>query len=51
MEIRMWWDVFSIFGLDFGYFLNDRKCWIIVKLVKEESVREVFKDMFINVIV
>ena len=36
---------------DFGYFSNDRKCWIIAKAAKEESVREAFKDTSINVAV
>ena len=36
---------------DFGYFPNDRKCWIIAKAAKEESVREAFKDTSINVTV
>ena len=35
-------------GPDFGYFPNDKKCWIIAKPVKEESVREVFKETSIN---
>ena len=40
-EIRRWWNVLSTLGPDFGYFPNDRKCWIIAKPAKEESVREV----------
>ena len=48
-EIRKWWDVLSTLGPDFGYFLNDKKCWIIAKPAKEESVREVFKETSINV--
>ena len=51
MEIRTWWDDFSTLGPDFGYFLNDRKCWIIAKPTKKESVREAFKDTSINVTV
>ena len=51
MEIRTWWDALSTLGPDFGYFPNDRKCWIIAKPAKEESVREAFKDTSINVTV
>ena len=51
MKIRTCWDALSTLGPDFGYFLNDRKCWIIAKPAKEESVREAFKDTSINVIV
>ena len=51
MEIRTWWDALSTLGPDIGYFSNDRKCWIIAKPAKEESVREAFKDTSINVTV
>ena len=51
MEIRTWWDALSTLGPDFGYFPNDRKCWIIAKPAKEESVREASKDTPINVTV
>lgn len=50
MKIRTWWDALSTLGPDFGYFPSDRKCWIIAKpAAKEESGREAFKDMSINV--
>ena len=51
MEIRTWWDALSTIGPDLGYFPNDRKCWIIAKPAKEESVREASKDTTINVTV
>ena len=50
-EIRTWWDALSTRGPDFGYFPNDRKCWIIAKPAKEESVGEAFKETSINVTV
>ena len=50
-EIKKWRDVLSTLGPDFGYFLNDKKCWIIAKPTKEENVREVFKERSINVTV
>ena len=51
MEIRTWWAALSTLGQDFGYFPNDRKCWIIAKPDKEESVREAFKETSINITV
>ena len=50
-EIKKWWDVLSTLGPDFGYFPNDKKCWIIAKPAKEENFREVFKETSINVTV
>ena len=41
----------SSLGPDFGYFPNDKKCWIISKPYKKESVAEVFMEMYINVTV
>ena len=50
-EIKKWWDLLSTLGPDFGYFPNDKKCWIIAEPAKEENVREVFKETSINVTV
>ena len=47
-EIMTRWDTLSTLSPDFGYFLNDRKCWIITKPAKEESVREAFKDTYVT---
>ena len=47
-EIKRWWDMLSTLGPDFGYFLNAKKCWIIAKRDKKESVKEIFKDTEIN---
>lgn len=41
-EIKKWWDIFIVIGFDFGYFLNVKKCWIIVKFEREELVKEFF---------
>ena len=35
-------------GPDFGYFLNTKKCCIIAKRDKKESVKEIFKGTDIN---
>ena len=34
----------STLGPDFGYFPNNKKCWIIAKPDKKESAEEVFKE-------
>lgn len=38
----------STLGSDFGYFLNDKKRWIIVKPDKKESLKEVLKEISIT---
>ena len=38
----------STLGLDFGYFLNAKKSWIIAKRDNKEIVKEIFKDTDIN---
>ena len=38
----------STLGPDFGYFLYAKKCWIIAKRDKKESVKEISKDTDIN---
>lgn len=48
-DVKKWWDELSVLGPELGYFPNDKKCWIIVKPEKEESVREAFKDTAINI--
>ena len=50
-EIKKWWNVISTLDQDFGYFPNDKKCWIIAKPAKEESVREAYKETSINITV
>ena len=50
-EIKRWWDTLSTLGPDFGYFLNNKKYWIIAKPDKKETVEEVFKETNINVMV
>lgn len=51
IEIKRWWDMLSTLGPEFGYFPNDKKCWIIAKPDKEERVKEVFKETDINITV
>jgi len=50
-KITNWWDVLCTLGPDFGYFPNEKRCWIIAKPAKEQNVREVFKETSINVTV
>ena len=47
-EIKRWRNMLSTLGPDFGYFSNAKKCWIIAKRDKKESVKEIFKDTDIN---
>ena len=48
-EIKRWWDTLSTLGPEYGYFPNDKKCWIIAKPDKLECVKEVFKETNINI--
>ena len=41
----------EMIGPDFGYFPHAKKCWIISKEDKEESVKQVLKDTAVNVTV
>ena len=41
----------STLGPEFGYYPNDKKCWIIVKPDKEECAKEVFKETDIKITV
>ena len=42
-EMKRSLDTLSTLGPDFGYFSNGKKCWIIAKPNKKDSVKEVFK--------
>ena len=50
-EIKRWWDTLSAIGPDFGYYPNDKKCWVITKPDRENIVKEAFKGTAINVTV
>ena len=41
----------STLGPDFGYFSNGKERWIIAKLNKKDSVKEIFKETVINIAV
>ena len=51
IEIKKWWDILSTLGSEFGYYPNDKKCWIIVKPDKEECAKEVVKETDIKITV
>ena len=36
-------------GPGYGYYTNDKKCWLIAKPDKEEIARETFKETAINI--
>ena len=40
LAIKKWCDTHNALGPDFGYFPNAKKCWIISKEDKEESVKQ-----------
>ena len=48
-DVRKWWDELSESGPALGYFLNAKKCWLIIKPEREQAAREVFRDIAINV--
>ena len=50
-EIKKWWDTLSAIGPDFGYYPNDKKCWIITKPDREIVVKDAFKETAIDVTV
>ena len=50
-KIKKWWDMLSTLGPEFGYYPNDKKCWVTVKLDKEECAKEVFKETDIKITV
>ena len=41
----------STLGPDFGYFSKGKERWIIAKLNKKDSVKEIFKETVINIAV
>ena len=47
-ELKKWCGVLSESGLTLGYFLNEKKCWLIVKLETEEAARDLFGQRSIN---
>ena len=47
-ELKKWCGVLNESGLTLGYFLNEKKCWFIVKLETEEAARDLFGQRSIN---
>ena len=48
-ELKKWWGVLNESGPSLGYFPNAKKCWLIVKLKKEEAARDLFGQTSINI--
>ena len=47
-QLEKWWDTLTEIGSGSGYYPNDKKCWLIAKLDKEEIARETFKETAID---
>ena len=47
-ELKKWCGVLNESGLTLGYFLNEKKCWLIVKLETEEAASDLFGQRSIN---
>ena len=48
-QLKKWWDTLTEIGPGYGYYPNDKKCWLIAKPDKEEIARETFKETAINI--
>ena len=48
-NLRRWWDNIVIFGPKLGYYPNGSKLWLVVKPIKEEKARQIFRDTNIKV--
>ena len=48
-NLRRWWDNIVIFGPKLAYYPNGSKSWLVVKPIKEEKARQIFRDTNIKV--
>ena len=48
-DVKTWWDELMVSGSPLGYFPNPQKCWLIVKLEKEQAAKEIFSETAINI--
>ena len=48
-HLRRWWDNIVIVGPKLGYYPNGSKSWLVVKPIKEEKARQIFRDTNIKV--
>ena len=48
-DLRRWWDNIVIVGPKLGYYPNGSKSWLVVKPIKEEKERQIFRDTNIKV--
>jgi hypothetical protein len=46
---RRWWDNIVIVGPKLGYYPSGSKSWLVVKPIKEEKARQIFRDTNIKV--
>ena len=48
-HLRRWWDNIVIVGPKLGYYPSGSKSWLVVKPIKEEKARQIFRDTNIKV--
>ena len=48
-HLRRWWDNIVIVGPKLGHYPNVSKSWLVVKPIKEEKARQIFRDTNIKV--
>ena len=48
-QLKKWENILTEIGPGYGYYPNDKKCWLIAKLDKKEIARETFKETAINI--
>ena len=48
-EVKQWWDELREAGPPLGYYLNSKKCWLVVKPEKEGRAKEMYAVTGINI--
>jgi len=48
-ELLIWWEKLCSLGLDFGYYPEAKKSWLITKAKFESTAKAIFKDSQVNV--
>ena len=48
-DIRKWWDQLLTAGPTLGYYLNAKKCWLVVQPEKLDDAKDVFAGTGISI--
>ena len=48
-HLRIWWDAICEYGPHFGYFINAKKSWIIIKPHMKVEAEQAFLGTGINI--